>query len=90
VGSLSVSISATVSNTTFSLVVILVGRLRLSPSRAIESYLRLVPVIPTQAATSDEERKSNTEAFKVVFIQVLESAGFDRNTLMLEKDGVKM
>ena len=88
--SLSVLISATVSNTAFSLVVILIGRLRLSPSRAIESYLRLVPVIPTQAATSDEERQRNTEAFREVFIEVLEGCGFDQNTPMLEDNGPKM
>jgi len=79
-----------VSNTTFRLVVILIGRLRLSPSRAIESYFRLVPVIPTQAATSDEERRKNAEAFREVFIEVLEGAGFDQNTPMLEDNGPKM
>jgi len=70
--------------------VILIGRLRLSASRAIEAYEKLVPVIPTRAAKSEEERNSNTEAFKAVFIEVLESVGFDQNTLMLEKDGPKM
>ena len=69
---------------------ILIGRLRLSASRAIEAYEKLVPVIPTRAAKSEEERNSNTEAFKAVFIEVLESVGFDQNTLMLEKDGPKM
>jgi hypothetical protein len=90
VSSLLLFVAATLSNPTFRLVVILIGRLRLSPSRAIEAYLRLVPVIPTQAANSDEERKRNTEAFKVAFVQVLEGAGFDQNTPMLEEDGVKM
>jgi len=69
--------------------VILIGRLRLSPSKAIEAYEKLVPVIPTQAAKSEEERKTNTEAFKAVFIKVLEEAGFDQNTPMLDKDGPK-
>ena len=69
---------------------ILIGRLRLSPSKAIEAYEKLVPVIPTQAAKSEEERKANTEAFKAVFVKVLEDAGFDENTSMLEKDGPQM
>jgi hypothetical protein len=47
-------------------------------------------VMPTQAAESEEERKSNSEAFKAVFLEVLESVGFDQNTPMLEKDGPKM
>jgi hypothetical protein len=70
--------------------VILIGRLRMSTSKAIEAYQKLVSVIPTQAAKSEEERKSNTEAFKAVFIEVLEEAGFDQNTAMLDKDGAKM
>ena len=49
-----------------------------------------MPVIPTQAASSDEERKRNTEAFKVVFLQVLEGAGFNEHTPMLDEDGTKM
>jgi hypothetical protein len=78
------------SNSTFRLVVILIGRLRLSPSKAIEAYEKLMPTIPTHAAKSEEERKTNTEAFKAVFVKVLEAAGFDQNTLMLEKDGPQM
>ena len=69
---------------------ILIGRLRLSPSKAIEAYEKLVLVIPIQAAKSEEERKINTEAFKAAFIKVLEDAGFDENTPMQEKDGAKM
>jgi hypothetical protein len=79
-----------VLNFAFRLVVILIGRLRLSPSSAIEAYIRLVPIIPTQAARSDEERKGNSEAFKAVFIEVLEDAGFDKNTPMVDEDGPKM
>jgi hypothetical protein len=62
----------------------------LTPSKAIEAYEKLVTVIPTQAAKSEEERKTNPETFKAVFIKVLESARFDENTPMLEKDGAKM
>jgi hypothetical protein len=72
------------------IVVILVGRLRLSPSKAIEAYEKLLSVIPTRAAKSEAEKRTNTEAFKVVFIEVLQSVGFDQNTPMMEKDGAKM
>jgi hypothetical protein len=82
--------AATVFNSAFRLVVILIGRLRLSPSRAIEAYIRLARVIPTQVAKSEEEKKSNTETFKTVFIEVLKEAGFDQNTPMLDEDGAKM
>jgi hypothetical protein len=70
--------------------VILIGRLRFTPSQAIEAYQKLVPVIPTQAAKSDEERKRNTEKFMAEFIKVLKTAGFDENTPMLDEDGAKM
>ena len=74
----------------FRLVVILIGRLRMSTSKAIEAYQKLVSVIPTQAAKSEEERKINTEAFKAVLIEVLEEAGFDQNAPMLDKEGAKV
>ena len=74
----------------FRLVVIVIGRLRMSTSKAIEAYQKLVSVIPTQAAKSEEEMKSNAEAFKAVFIDVLEEAGFDQNTAMLDKEGAKV
>ena len=74
----------------YRLVVIFIGRLRLSPSKAIKAYAKLAPMIPTQAAKSDEERKQNTEAFKASFVEVLESAGFDQNTPMRDDDGPKM
>jgi hypothetical protein len=83
-------INAPIIDAFFRLVVILIGRLRLSPSKAIEAYEKLVPVIPTQAAKSEDERKRNTDAFKAVFVEVLESVGFDQNTPMLDKDGAKM
>jgi hypothetical protein len=81
---------STIINIVFRIVVILIGRLRLSPSKAISAYEKLVPVIPIQAAKSDDERNLNTEAFKAVFVEVLETVGFDQNTPMLDKDGTKM
>jgi hypothetical protein len=74
----------------FRLVVILIGRLCLSASKAIVAYEKLAAVIPTQAAKSNEERTRNTKAFKAVFVEVLKSVGFDENTPMLDKDGPKM
>jgi hypothetical protein len=62
----------------------------MSTSKAIEAYQKLVSVIPTQAAKSEEERKSHTESFKAVFIEVLEEAGFDQNAPMLDKEGAKV
>jgi len=62
----------------------------LTPSKAIEAYAKLVAAIPTQAAKNEEERKTNTGVFKAVFIKILEGAGFDENTPMLEKDGAQM
>lgn len=47
-------------------------------------------VIPTQAAKSDKEKHINTESFKEVFAEVLEDAGLDENTPMLDEDGPKM
>jgi hypothetical protein len=86
---MSLLIAPTVSDYASRLVVILVGRLRLSPSRAVEAYLRLVTAIPTRAAESDEGRRRNTEAFKAVLSEVLEASGFDQNMPMLE-DGAKI
>ena len=74
----------------FRVVVILIGRLRLSPSKAVKAYEKLASVIPTRAAINEEERNENSEAFKTAFLEVLESVGFDENTPMLEKDGAKM
>jgi hypothetical protein len=62
----------------------------LTPSKAIEAYAKLVVAIPTQAAKNEEERKTNSEVFQAAFIKILEGAGFDENTPMLEKDGAQM
>ena len=73
-----------------SLVAILIGRLRLSPSKAIEAYMKLVRVLPTKPAKDDDERKKNTEIFKAAFTEVLEEAGFEPNAPMLDDNGVKV
>ena len=77
-------------NGMYRLIVILIGRLRLSPSKAIEVYMKLVAVIPEEQAKDDDERKRNTEEFKAAFIEVLEDADLDQHTPMLDEDGTKM
>ena len=77
-------------NGMYRLVVILIGRLRLSPSKAIEAYMKLVVVMPNEPAKDEDERKKNSEEFKAAFIEVLEDAGFDQDTPMLDEDGTKM
>jgi hypothetical protein len=74
----------------YRLVVILIGRLRLSPSKAIGAYMKLVAVMPKEPAKDDEERTINTGKFKPAFVEVLEDSGFDENTPMLDEDGAKM
>jgi hypothetical protein len=81
---------STIINVMYRLVVILIGRLRLAPSKAIEAYMKLVAVIPNEPAKDDDERKKNTEEFKAAFMEVLEDAGFNRLTPMLDEKGTKM
>jgi hypothetical protein len=88
--SIKVLLGSTMINAVYRLVVILIGRLRLSPSKAIEAYMKLVAVMPKEPAKDDEERKINTAKFKAAFVEVLEDAGFDQNTPMLDEDGTKM
>jgi hypothetical protein len=71
-------------------VVILIGRLRLSPSQAIEAYMKLEAVMPKKPAEDDEERSQNSAAFKTAFIQVLKEAGFEADTPMIDETMPKM
>jgi hypothetical protein len=64
--------------------------MRLSPSKAIEAYMKLVAVMPNEAAKDDKIRKTNTDDFRAAFIGILEDAGFRQNTPMLDEDGTKM
>jgi hypothetical protein len=77
-------------NGMYRLIVILIGRLRLSPSKAIEVYMKLVVRMPNEPAKGKDEKKKNTEEFKAAFIEVLEDAGFDQHTPMLDEEGTKM
>ena len=74
----------------YRLVIILIGRLRLSPSKAIEAYMKLMVVMPNEPAKDKDKRKNNTEEFKAAFIEVLKDAGLDQHTPMLDEDGTKM
>jgi hypothetical protein len=72
------------------LVVILIGRLRLSPSQAIKAYVKLEAVMPTKPAKDDQERGQNSTAFKTAFLEVLKEAGFEANAPMIDENMPKM
>jgi hypothetical protein len=73
-----------------SLVGILIRRLRLSPSQAIEAYMKLDAVMPKEPAKDDEERSRNSEAFKTAFLEVLNEGGFEADTPMADGNMPKM
>jgi hypothetical protein len=62
----------------------------MSLSNTIEAYMRLVPVIPTVPARDDEERKRNSDIFKVAFLEVLKDAGFEPDSPMMDEAAPKM
>jgi hypothetical protein len=72
------------------LVVILIGRLRLSPSKAIEAYMKLAAVMPNAPAKDDKERKENIESFKNAFLDILKKAGVEPDTPMIDDSMPKM
>jgi hypothetical protein len=72
------------------LVIILIGRLRLTLSHAIEAYMKLEAVIPKKAAKDEKERKKNSMAFKAAFEEVLKEAGFKADTPMVDESMPKM
>jgi hypothetical protein len=72
------------------LVVILIGRMCLSPSQAIEAYMKLEAVVPIEPAKDDEERSQNSTVFRNAFIEVLTEAGFEADTLMIDESIPKM
>ena len=74
----------------YRLVVILIGRLRLSPSQAIEAYMKLETVMPKEPAKDDQERSRNSAAFKTAFMEVLKEAGFEADTPMVDENMPKM
>jgi hypothetical protein len=70
--------------------VILIGRLRLSPSQAIEAYMKLETVIPKNPAKDDKARTQNSIEFKAVFTEVLKEAGFEPDAPMVDENMPKM
>jgi hypothetical protein len=72
------------------LVVILIGRLRLSPSQAIEAYMKLEAVMPKKPAKDDKTRSKNSMEFKAAFTEVLKEAGFEPDTPMVDENMPKM
>jgi hypothetical protein len=74
----------------YRIVVILIGRLRLPLSKAIEAYMKLAAVMPNAPANDDEERKGNTEAFRTTFIDILNEAGLGPDTPMIDDSMPKM
>jgi hypothetical protein len=72
------------------LVVILIGRLRLSPSQAIEAYMKLDAVIPKEPAKDEQERNKNSAVFKAAFVEVLKETGLDADTPMVDENMPKM
>jgi hypothetical protein len=70
--------------------VILIGRMRLSPSQAIEAYMKLEAVMPAEPAKDDAERSQNSTAFRAGFVEVLKEAGFEADTPMVDENMPKM
>jgi hypothetical protein len=81
---------STKSHFVYRLVVILIGRLRLSPSQAIEAYVKLEAVMPKNPAKDEQERSQNSTAFKTAFVEVLKEAGFEADTPMVDENMPKM
>jgi hypothetical protein len=69
--------------------VILLGRMGLTSSEAINAYRKLEPVLSVEPTKDDEERKRNSEAFEMAFREVLSDAGFDADTPMITTDMTK-
>ena len=69
---------------------ILIGRLRLPLSKAIEAYMKLAAVMPNAPAKDDEERRGNTEAFRMTFIDILKEVGLGPDTPMIDDSMPKM
>jgi hypothetical protein len=68
---------------------ILLGRMGLTASQAINAYQKLEPILSVQSTKDEDERRRNTEAFKTVFTGVLEKAGFTADSPMMDKAAPK-
>jgi hypothetical protein len=63
--------------------------MQLTPSQAIDAYLKLDSALSVQPTKDEDERRRNTEAFKKAFTEVLEDTGFSASTPMLDKGAPK-
>ena len=59
-------------------------------SKAIEAYMKLAAVMPNAPTKDDEERKGNTEAFRMSFIDILKEVGLGPDTPMIDDSMPKM
>ena len=64
--------------------------MRLSPSQAIEAYMKLEAVMPTEPGKDDAKRSRNSTAFRTAFVEVLKEAGFEADTPMVDENMPKM
>jgi hypothetical protein len=62
----------------------------LSPSQAIEAYMKLEAVMPTEPAKDDAERSLNSTAFMTAFVEILKETGFEADTPMVDESMPKM
>jgi hypothetical protein len=75
--------------TFYRVVALLIGRLRLTPSKALEAYMKLMPALSVKPTNDDKERKRNTVLFEKLFLEVLSDAGFEAGSPMLDDNGPK-
>ena len=61
----------------------------LTPSQAIDAYLKLEPYLSVGPAKDDQERKSNSDAFESAFCEVLADAGLEADAPMVTTDTTK-
>ncbi len=52
--------------------------------------MKLEAVMPNKPAKDDEERTRNSTAFKTAFLEVLNEAGFEADTPMVDDNMPKM
>jgi hypothetical protein len=52
--------------------------------------MKLEAVMPKKPAKDDEERSQNSTAFKMVFLEILNEAGFEADTPMIDDNMPKM
>ena len=61
----------------------------MTPSKALDAYMKLMPTLSVKPTEDKEERKRNTTAFEKAFLEVLSDAGFTADSPMLDNNGPK-